>query len=129
MHEPNALRFALHQKPDSLHVHESEFNQVEDDDSTPRVLTDWRSSGSCAEPIRPLTLRMVAPPSTERTILSIEIDQDCEHTDGNPRAARNSLCGIGESIGSHERSRVARERSRVSRGRVAGGRGMVSAKA
>jgi hypothetical protein len=38
MREPNALRFALHQKPDSLHVHESDFNQVEDDVSTARVL-------------------------------------------------------------------------------------------
>jgi hypothetical protein len=28
---PNALSLALHQEPDSLHVDETDFNQVEDD--------------------------------------------------------------------------------------------------
>jgi hypothetical protein len=31
---PNALSLALHQEQDSLHVHETDFNQVEDDVST-----------------------------------------------------------------------------------------------
>jgi hypothetical protein len=31
---PNALSLAPHKEPDSLHVHETDFNQVEDDVST-----------------------------------------------------------------------------------------------
>ena len=42
-----------------------------------------RSSGSCPEPIRPLTVRVVVPASMERTIRSIEADSDCGHTNGN----------------------------------------------
>jgi hypothetical protein len=34
----NALSLALHQEPDSLHVHETNFNQIEDDASTARFL-------------------------------------------------------------------------------------------
>jgi hypothetical protein len=39
-----------------------------------------RRSGSCSEPIRPLTVRVVVPASMERTIRSIEVDGDCGHT-------------------------------------------------
>ena len=36
--DPNALSLAPHQEPDSLHIHETNFNQIEDDVSTARFL-------------------------------------------------------------------------------------------
>jgi hypothetical protein len=114
----NALSLAPHQEPDSLHVHETNFDQIEDDVSTARFLDAPTELGQLRGADSAAHGQDGGAGIRERTILSIEIDRDCDHTNGNPHAARNSLCGIDEPIGSHERSRVARE---VSRGFYPGG--------
>jgi hypothetical protein len=48
---------------------------------------------------------VAVPASVERTILSIGWDGAYGRTNGNLRAARKSLCDIGEPTDSHERSR------------------------
>jgi hypothetical protein len=97
------VSLALPQEPDRLHVPESDFNEVKNN-----VLTMDLVNGSAE--LRQLLgansaahVRMAAPASRERMILSIEIDRSGEHTIANPRAIRNSLYCVDEPTDSHER--------------------------